>query len=321
MVHCVPVTTNRAQHFVPQSYLREFIDPSLSRGDSEYLWVYEQQHEPRPALPKEVAHQRDFYSFVAKGERNNLVDDYLWTLEDRAPKVRDFAARGKFSNENNKKVAAEFVGLMSARVPAARNLASDIAGESITDELREVTEYEELFRATYERLSPQLKTPIPAAEVRERLLRGERFRDVSAANRLIRMLDMGWKNADQLMQMNWTVWRSQGDELFVTSDNPVVSIVPTGLGLAAPGRAFAHPGVQIVFPLNPKVCLFATREAMTPGDVPSARVRRVNKMVMAMAERWLFASERSYKIKRVFDENGGKGMYAEDFYKPACEPK
>lgn len=313
------MSSNRAQHFVPRAYLREFVDPK-KKGR---LWVYEQAQDVRPMLPSEIAHQRDFYSFPAKEERTNVVDDYLTKLESEAtPILRQFAERDVLESNQAKAILAEFIGMMSARVPAARNLTGDIAAQPATKKLREATKDTELFRAAYEKIGLRLKEPLPFEELRAKLISGYQFREVSKVNSLRRMLNMGWMNAAYLLEMNWVIRRSQGDEFFVTSDNPVVSVLPDGRGRATPGVAFSQRSVHIVFPLNPGACLLASRSTgKRSQEVVAAWVRSVNKVVMSMAERWLFASEKSKKIQEIFDKVGCSVTFADDFYKiPDTDP-
>jgi Protein of unknown function (DUF4238) len=302
---------NRAQHFVPQLYLRPFHDPSLA---NEHVWVYEKGKSPRHAAVKKVAHQRDFYSFLHEGERNNLVDEYFQSLEgDRAgARLRQLAETGRLSQED-KEFLAKFIGVMSARVPVARILADDIAGEKLTEELSKYVNDPELFEQQFKAV--RLDPPMKSETVRQMLLQGYRFQQADDFYNLQMMLDMAQLNYEGLLDMDWIVWCASGDLQFITSDNPVVSILPQGGGEARLGRSFSIPEIQIIFPLSPSACLFA-RRGVAAGlrTVPNTRVRQVNKVLMGMAHRWIFAAENSSKIAHLFDRIGGTGGYGNDFY-------
>ncbi len=310
--------TNRAQHYVSQLYLKWFIDPNLEREGKQNLWVYEKGEPPRHAAPREVAHQRDFYSFDHGGERNNLVDEYFQSLESGRTKetINRFAHAGTVSNVD-KDLLAKFVGTLSARVPIARVLVNDVAGGQMTDQLSPFINEPLEFRRRFEALQVPMKTPVDPETVRQQMLEGESFQQADPFINLRMMLDLAENNYQQLLEMNWTVLHSDGNSHFVTSDNPVVSVLPRDGGGATLGLSFKEQRIQVVFPLSPVACLLASRARKPAIQVFSGhRVCLVNKGIMTMAHRWLFASENSSRIAAVFDKIGATGALEMNFYDP-----
>lgn len=298
---------NRAQHFIPQLHLRQFGDSRLA---NEHVWVYEKGRAPRHAAAKEIAHQRDFYR--CEGQRNNLVDFQSLEGGGAEPKLRHLADTGNVS-ERDKDFLAKFIGVMSARVPIARLLADDVAGDKLTKELSKYVDDHQLFAQHFRDV--RLDPPMEPESARQLLLRGYRFQHADDFCNLQMLLDMAQLNYEGLLQMNWLVWRASGELKFITSDNPVVSIFPERAGVARLGRAFSIREIHVIFPLSRGECLFAKRRGATGlQEVPNTRVRQVNKVLMGMANRWIFASENSPKIASLFDRIGGTAAYGTDFY-------
>jgi hypothetical protein len=311
---------NRAQHYVPQLYLKFFVDPHLKRQGKSQLWVYEKGQVPRPAAPKEVAHQRDFYVFQTQDGRQDIVDEYFQRLESPANEanLRKLATSGLVS-KTEKDSLAKFIATLAARVPFARTLLDDTAGELAMKKLEQILFDPHAFRKRFEGMNLRLESEMDPEQVRINLLNGARFQQANPFVNLQMMLDLAQTNYESLMQMAWQVWQTD-DLLFVTSDNPVVSLVRTRSNLANLGVNVQDRNAEIVFTLSPTACLRASRFTSDgSADVSRAIVRTVNKVIMGLADRWLFASEKSIRIATVFDRLGGTGYAQEDFYTPTSD--
>ena len=312
---------NRAQHFIPQLYLRLFTDQTLpAKGKQKHLWIYEKGKAPRHAAPDKVAHKRDFYTFLHDGQRNNLVDEYFQSLESARvqPVLREFAESGDIS-VRDKDLLSKFIGTLSARVPLARLLVDDIAGWEITNQLQKHIDHPEEFRTTFESLHLKLKCTLDWIELRGMLREGARLQQADPFVNLRMMLDLAQKYYEQIASMHWAAWHSDSEDRFVTSDNPVVSVLPEDGRGTRLGGSWSEPNIQLIFPLSPTSCLFAKRGTVKgTRKLQGRRVRQVNKALMGMANRWVFASENSYRIASVFDRVGGTGGFSEDFYTPAA---
>ena len=73
----------RRHHYPPRFYLNGF-----SRDD--LLWIYDcELNEIRQQIPINTAVERDYYSIEDEdGNRNNAVEEYLSTVEDKAKTVQ-----------------------------------------------------------------------------------------------------------------------------------------------------------------------------------------------------------------------------------------
>jgi hypothetical protein len=111
--------------------------------------------------------------------------------------------------------------------------------------------------------------------------------------------------ADLIIEMNWACLVSE-DEPFVTSDRPVVLFNPSVLGLGR-SSGFAHPDVQVMFPITPKACLLLTWEGKE-GYIPVSKVSVdiINCRIIWSAFEKVFSSRE--------DENIGKLTASNSFF-------
>jgi Protein of unknown function (DUF4238) len=299
------VIENRRQHYVPRFYLERFVD------HLGYLWVYEVGSSCRRSLPREVGHQRDYYALETDGERSDLVDRCLQQSETAAGKLLPKIARAEEIDEHEWSELCTFLGLLFARVPATRNYADRTYGKAATSKFLAVIEDAVEFSRLFERSKHRIIDATTAEEFRQRLLEGYRLEQDSQYHNLITMMDVAQEATDCLSRFSWEITTTE-EEQFVTADNPVVTVTPDGHGMAAYGQWFDAPGVLVLFPLSSAVCLvLRKRSAGRRHPMSSKQVRCINSAVMALADRFMFAHEKSERLRKVFDKKGCKTEYTE----------
>ncbi len=299
------VAENRRQHYVPRFYLENFVD------QSGYLWVYEVGCAYRRSLPREVGHQRDYYALEADGVRYNSIDDWLQQSETAAATTLPKIARGEEISEQEWSDLCTFVGLLFARVPAARNYADRTYGKAATSKFLAVIDDAEEFARLFERSKHRIVNSTTAEEFHQRLREGYRLEQDSQYHNLVTMVDVAEETIPRLSKFSWEIITSE-QERFVTADNPVVTVTPDRHGSAAYGDWFDVPGVLVLFPVTPTVCLvLRERSARRRHPVSPKHVRCVNSAIMALAHRFMFADEQSERLRRVFDKKGCKTEYTD----------
>jgi hypothetical protein len=81
---------SKAQHYVPNFYLKGFTDRNGS------LWVYEKSQPPRQSKPKHEAHRPDYYTHTDTGERDESIEDLLEKVESQVGGWRRHKHRDEF---------------------------------------------------------------------------------------------------------------------------------------------------------------------------------------------------------------------------------
>jgi uncharacterized protein DUF4238 len=300
------VAENRRQHYVPQYYLERF------RDKSGYLWVYEVGRPIRRSLPREVAHQRDYYAFETNGRRYEEVDKCLQASESAAGIVIPKIARAEEINPNEWSGLCTFMGLLFARVPATRKYADRTYGEAATTKFLNVIDDPDEFARLFERSKHRIANSTTAEEFRQKLRDGYRLEQDSQYHNLLTMLDVAQDAIEALLKLTWELVSADGDDRFVTSDTPVVTAIPDGHGWATYGEWFDVPNVRVLFPLSPTACLtLRERSIRRHHRISPKQVRCINSAIMGLSDRFLFVDEQSERLRRVFDKRGCRTEYAD----------
>jgi hypothetical protein len=121
------------QHYIPQFYLREFLDPTCPQYQEPYLWVYEKgRATPRKRAPKNIAVESHFYSVETEsGDKDSAVEDLLSRVESQtAPIWSKLGDRRQHLSDRERVIIAEFVACMSTRVPSIRTMMNSVIDQS-----------------------------------------------------------------------------------------------------------------------------------------------------------------------------------------------
>lgn len=302
----------RQQHYVPRFYLSGFADPLvLGREQKEVIWVYERGKNPRRSSSKNEAKQRDFYSRGQDGSRNMDVETWFGKLEEQvAPIIAGLTRNRRHVTETEKEWLALFIGTMHMRTPAQRRLSETRVEPFVTKLMKEAAGDSDRFRKFVEENPPLWgDQDYNLEEVRQAIVAGRGDQLMARMDyRLMSMIEVGKLEAKILLQMNWQTIYSEDQDLFLSSDDPVVSWVADkrtnklylrmGLGV---------PGVNVWFPLCRTVCLRMNKDCESGyGRWINAGIRSVNKMTIMCADRWVYAPKRSKEIKSLFDKKGGR---------------
>jgi Protein of unknown function (DUF4238) len=197
------------------------------------------------------------------------------------------------------------------RTPAGRYL-SDYRTEPLASKLmKEAASDAEKFRAFAEEnyLLPEGSEEFDLEEIRQGILAG-RGDELAAREdmKLLSIIEIGKMVAEILLDMSWQTICSGENESFLISDDPVIAhVIDQRSNRLHLRMGVATPGVNVWFPLCHTICLRIVKgEESGFGRWISAGIRYVNKMTIMCVERWVYASERSAKIKSLVDKKDGQ---------------
>jgi hypothetical protein len=144
--------THKAQHFVPQCYLKPWLDPTAPTGPkaTPYLWVFDRDgSNPRRKAPANIFTESDLYTVhLPDGGRDLRLEHGLQDLEDQYTRIRNLTfARGAWPNTEQIKWLLLFVAAAQFRTVASRNHWSEQWGR-----LRDIGEK---MQQSYEQATPK----------------------------------------------------------------------------------------------------------------------------------------------------------------------
>lgn len=297
----------RMHHYLPRFYLAGFSDPRiLNRENKEAIWVYEKNKSVRRSTPEKEGRERDFYAFQSEDGENFEVEKMLGGIENAvAPIIERLRNVRYVLSVEERQSLGLFVGTMQTRTPFARSLDEKI--EPVLSRMLERKARDPAaFRSLWDTLFPETGTDTYVEQIRMEILDDRNFQ--RPEYKLESALVIGQMRAEALLQFDWQIVYADESESFVTSDNPIIA----GTWKQTNGewgirhfKNFDVPDLDIFFPLTRRICM-RMKKSIEPGPyhLPARGVRSVNKLTMACAQRWLYASKRSQTMEDVFNKEG-----------------
>jgi hypothetical protein len=300
-----PSSEAKAQHYIPESYLKGFTDKQGS------LWVCERFKPIRESKPKLEANLPDYYTHADNGERDETAENVLMQAESRAAQiVRKLAnPQCKLTPEDAGRVVI-FIAFMFARVPSWRenldNVAAQVAPERIVKTASEKKEFYRIWADLEKKNGKPLG--MEPEKLRQYILKGEYdLKQGSKGFNLGAMFTSAFSAVKQLATMGYQALYAPEGSFFLTSDSPVFTLQPDGTGQATIGVGFGWENVEVYFPFNKRACFMMKKGIQPKGKIIEAgRVDLINKVTMATAARCLYSSRGFNRIARLFDEHGCK---------------
>jgi hypothetical protein len=296
----------KANHYVPQFYLNGFVEQDPERKAQPMLWVYEVNKAPRRSRPRNVAFENYFYRYAKAGEKETIdIEQRLSELESIAAPVLRRLGDGRFSlTPQERGEFAGFISLIFARGPAFRDTSNTLAANMFLLQTKAIAHtpgaLEQSIRDYEEETGESIDMPVK--ELRDFLLSDDyNLEQTSKGFWLGTVFRTMVALIPTIERMHWVLCVSKGNESFITSDNPVALYDPTpqmgGVGFAS------SPNAELTFPINRRVCLVCRWKGKEGiAHLSPFRVRQLNKRTIWQAYEYVYASERSSKIKNLVDK-------------------
>ena len=257
-------------HYVPQKYLEGFADPEIPG----MIWM----HDKKLCLFKHVsiktsAEEAKYYSELNESQLSEKI-------EGPANQVLQKLRSGYGIDKNDRTCLVLYIGTMLMRGPRRRRKAYQILPK-----IRE-----NVFDNFSSRLNQWAKKTSADPELVSR-----RFNEFEQVKKKFREKPPGkiekqirdpWpyeKMLDKISAMTWRIVCAEGDEFFITSDNPVCFFEESGLG---------KPQSELTFALASNLMLFASWQGAHHETIftkaTSAKKKEANRRIANGAERFVF---------------------------------
>ncbi len=315
----------KRHHYVSQFYLEAFADPD-SEDEAPFLWVFERGvEEPKPLAPKNVAVQTHYYSVrTAEGEKSDAMEQFLGAIEGAAaPVLRQISENDVSLSRVEREKLALFMVTAMLRVPRAREWSEKLAHDVVQLRARTMASAPGALESALAEVEVRsgVKSKVTAERLREFMLSDGYTLKINPVVSLQSLVELTPQLLPILFYMRWTILKAEGDDVFLTSDNPFVYVDPThargfwGVGLL-------NLGIELTFPISPQRCLVGTHDPQLVASVEEAspaeagrvfqhyapkmtyqsahplNVREINRRTVAHAKRYVFSSTNLPTIRR-----------------------
>ena len=246
-------------HYVPQMYLRAWLDPAEAKKGQHVLWVYKQGLHPKRKGTKAVGAETAFYLSETAGAEN-ATEPQIGKIETVAAAHLAKLRSGDIDLSDQERAEfATFMGITKFRTKFARELMNATAIE--------------ILRQGFEKTLREGRVPKIVADFEKE--RGKKFdipiEKVEAAAQKIAdgttrltQESKGWSIrsafergeilGDVLGQIPWGLLEAPANEAFITSDNPIHIADPPAKGSGPKGYRNTT-AMQFVFPISPRYLL------------------------------------------------------------------
>jgi Protein of unknown function (DUF4238) len=222
----------KAQHVIPNCYLKEWCDPDTPKRQTAFIWLITKDGSGRRRKsPENSFTSRHRYTVTfADGERDFTVENTLGDIENGFVEVRERIKRHEMLSIEDRVMICLFTAAMRSRTIRA--------GDHWAEQNRKLHEMVTRMEQQYE-LEP--KTSLETGE----MLRNAAQRSVMMSLEIETPL---------YLQMEMAVLEIQDERTFITSDSPCVWFNPKAHTFPpfyrSPG--LAQSDIEVTLPLKPK---------------------------------------------------------------------
>jgi len=263
---------NREDHYLPQGYLRGFIDPAVSKTDSQPLWVFDIQRRTwRRRSTAQIGWERGFYDFVSRqGDRRHAEQAFEELENSYPPLIEKLRASGFQGWHEHRAFLLRYLQMIRCRSPLFR---------------------EQFLREWRDKRGSRVigidGNKITVDSVRLRHFSPGALKEASIQRMIVEMD----KGTSQLESFFWQLrLADSAEDCFVTSEQPLVASID-GQDLTI---AFDQRSTVLLFPICWQACLVGRRDPFSLSFTDSTRHERaaVRRVYVDSAARFIVAPQR-----------------------------
>lgn len=296
----------KAQHYLPQFYLKGFVDPRLEKKRQPMLWVYEAGKQPRKSLPKNVAFENYLYvPKVESGIRAN-IENRLAAIESDAARIVRRISNEQFKlSSEERNVLGCLVALTFSRVPSFRDETNQVAAKLLDVHSALLKRDSKAFARIKNEIQEWSGAPFDLTPEEERAFLSTDTKTVEVAASyqwLDMMFRMMWRLTNLLGKMYLVFCVTGENEPFLTSDNPVALYDPTPPKPGVVGFG-SSPNAEVTFPISRSTCLlYRWRGGEGIARLKPIAAREVNRRTVSQAYRYIYAPQCSIRLRKLVDK-------------------
>lgn len=283
----------KRHHYIPQFYLSRFLSDKETPKETPFLWVYGKDNKvPFRKSPRNIGFENYFYAYEDGDRVSFEIEDILSELESAVARLFKDILQFNFDFDDAKKrfVFGKFVSFMHYRTVRSREHFRMLSQNAIKKKFIEKINEEG-------GLTQYLRKHEKSWDAEEFIDSFNKMKIIpSKVLALEYMLQAVEKTIPSLCIRNWAfLYLTSPNCFFITSDSPVllhdddikdINFMP----------GFLDERTDIVFPLSPNMCLYASfnvKEGFWP--IPDATVRVLNRKLSTSCHRYFFSKTKIYE--------------------------
>jgi len=255
---------HKKHHYIPQSYLSAWTDPTTPADQEPYVWLVDKESlESRRRAPKNIMFENNLYTIEdEEGGRDLSLEKLLSMIEGEFVRVRDYViATHTPLNQAHRYILLSFVSAMHSRTPASSERLGPFWNE-ILSKMKAMSAW--AATATSEQLaSAAIATP-PIKGERSYPMTIEQMQAIVDSPIPSLLVPSIKAEIDAMKILDLAILETATSPGFITSDNPVVWFDPKGYKRKKPfqGPALIYPSIEISMAISPRFSLLLNRQGI-----------------------------------------------------------
>ena len=289
------------QHFLPQFYLRGFMDPK----NKPFIWMYEKGSELiKPVSVKDAAVHSNYYAFE---KEDGTINRYSY--EEGFAKIEDIVAPSikkalNFEPINNieRGHISTFMALSFLRVPSFRDGIKKTIESHHRAQAMHMALDKEIFMKEMKEIEIEHNKDLGDLDaLREDFIEGKYNIEVDEYRSLGILNHSLFPLASVIHRHYWHFLVAPYNCKFITCDNPFFYINPYKKLLDQKGVGLETEKTEITFPLSKEIAILAKwkNEKDNYVSVSKNKVDEINRRTVISSNRFVYSSQKSNKLKKL----------------------
>jgi len=306
----------RNHHYVPQFYLRGFLDPNLQGEPLHVVDKINRRHFV--STPRRVAYERDFNRVDIPGQPIDEVEKLFAEIDGEVNRVlKEVVENATLPESADMETLIYFIALLYRRNPQIRNHIGNCETTVIKQIARALFFRPERYES-YRQQQRAAGKELPEYETMKQFVESEDYDIRHGHGHHLRYELDSIDNVvlPLLSQRKWSLFiAEEGVSDFVCSDHPVALISigdppkdpdhPYNFG----GPGLAQSNTELTMPLNRRMALFSTFEPLPDvHTVDDKMIANVNIRTILSAVRQIYCSNLDFKFLDNGVMRGGKEL-------------
>jgi hypothetical protein len=291
--------SHKAQHWIPRSYLRAWVDLDTPEGHEPYVHVFSRDgSEHRTRAPANLFKETDLYTItLPDGGRDLRLEHGLSDLETAFSAMRkDFIAKRRQLSVVRRQKLMAFVAALLTRTPAFRDhhLAHWQEVQRKMEDLDEA-----MKKTTPERRARAATVSIPPRDQKSTMTLDD-VRRITASPMEHLLVPFIGGQLPFLLRMRCRVLCTTSEPGFITSDGPVVWFDPKWHTKPPLYRApsLSDPLLEITVPLSPQQLMVLTHHDPAAPQYEIDYMDVADDVVTEMNRRTRFQCDKEFVVQR-----------------------
>lgn len=255
---------HKKHHYIPQSYLSAWTDPSTPAGQEPYVWLVDKESlESRRRAPKNIMFENNLYTIEdEEGGRDLSLEKLLSRIESEFVWVRDHAIVTHTPlNQAHRYILLAFVSAMHSRTPASSERLGPFWNELLS-KMKVMSAW--ATTATSEQLASAAMATPPISGEHSHSMTIEQMQAVVDSPIPSTLVPSIKAEMDVMKILDLAILETATSPGFITSDNPVAWFDPEGYKRKKPfqGPALIYPSIEISMAISPRFSLLLNRQGI-----------------------------------------------------------